>query len=259
MQTIRRVAKSCAVVLLGRETKPRTIVRGLAAGYRICVSPAENLSYLMGTAEPHLQRAIKRYVGAADTVYDVGANIGYASLSLAKRVGPKGRVFAFEPLPRNVALLRRSVEDNNLANVEILEVAVSDINSEALIRVSENPATASLVWHRENPSAVEIAVKTVVVDDLVETGRLPLPTFVKIDVEGAEGQALRGMRGMLVKARPVIFLECSDTGRETTWHLLSELGYGCQSAITRKWLTDFEQYRHSDFLWIPKPAAALDH
>ena len=85
-----------------------------------------------------------------------------------------------------------------------------------------------------------------VIDDLVDMGDLPEPTFVKIDVEGAEGQVLKGMRRTVAKARLIVFVECSDAGRETTWPLLSELGYRCQSAMTRKWVSAFDNYRHAD-------------
>jgi FkbM family methyltransferase len=256
MSPVRNLAKSCIVFLLGRESKPRTIVRGLASGYRICVSPAENLGYLVGTAEPHLQRVIKDYVAAGDAVYDVGANIGYVSLSLAKRVGPKGRVHAFEPVPRNVDLLRKNIEINSLNNIQILELAASDKTGETVIRVQQNWSTASLVWHQHDPSATELVIKTVAIDELVDSGEVGHPGFVKIDVEGAEGLVLRGMRGTIAASRPVLFVECSDAGRETTWDVLRELGYRCQSAITRKWLNDFEEYRHSDFLWLPADHAA---
>jgi FkbM family methyltransferase len=252
MLGIRSLARSCAVLVLGRETRPRTILRGLASGYRICVSPAGNLGYLLGTFEPHLQRAIRQYVAAGDTVYDIGANIGYVSLSLAKRVGSRGRVVAFEPVPWNADLLRRNIEDNGITNVQLLEVAASDNRGEAVMRIAgNNPDMASLVWHRNNPSALELVIKRVVIDNLVEAGTLTEPKFVKIDVEGAEGQVLQGMRRTLAKAAPVVFIECSDAGRETSWHLLSELGYRCQSAVTRKSINAFEEYRHSDFLWLP--------
>jgi hypothetical protein len=92
MSAIRNFAKSCIVLLWGAESKPRTILGGLARGYRISVSPAQQLGYMLGTDEPHLQRAIRNYVAAGDTVYDIGANIGYVSLSLAKRVGSGGKV-----------------------------------------------------------------------------------------------------------------------------------------------------------------------
>ncbi len=190
LSVIRRITKSCVVLILGCKSKPRMILRGLASGYLICVSPAEHLSYLIGTAEPHLQRAIRKYVAPGDTVYDIGANMGYVSLSLAKRVGLSGQVIAFEPVPQNIDLLRTNIENNQLRNVQVFEVAASDRCGEGVIRISENLSTASLIWHRNSPSAVELVVQTVAIDDLVEARDLPEPKFVKVDVEGAEGLAL---------------------------------------------------------------------
>jgi FkbM family methyltransferase len=251
MPVIRNVAKSCVVLLLGRECRPHRIFRGLASGYRICVSPVENLGFLLGTAEPHLQRIIREYVARGDTVYDIGANLGYVSLSLAKCVGPGGRVIAFEPVPQNAAAFRESVRINRLANIQLMECAASDSSGESVIRIAGNSSTASLVWHRNDPSASEIVIKTVSIDELVESGEMGHPKFVKIDVEGAEGSVLKGMRRTLAASNPVLFIECSDLGRETTWHMLRELGYRCQSAITRQGIDAFEEYRHSDFLWLP--------
>lgn len=112
---------------------------------------------------------------------------------------------------------------------------------------------SSLVWHKNDPSAIEVTVNAVSIDELVESGRLAYPRFVKIDVEGAEGIVLRGMRDTLAAAMPILFVECSEAGREITWFLLRELGYQCQAADTRKRINEFEDYRHSDFLWLPSP------
>ena len=251
MSSIRSLAKSCLVFFLGSEPKPHTILRGLASGYRICVSPAEQLGYLLGTDEPHLQKAIRNHVAVGDTVFDVGANIGYVSLSLAKRVGPTGRVIAFEPVPRNADAFLHNIGINGISNVRLMRLAASDKPGEAVIRMAENPSTASLVWHRNDPSATEFRVNTAAIDDLVKAGEFAYPKFVKIDVEGAEGSVLQGMRRTIAAARPVLFVECSEAGREQAWHLLGELKYRCQSAITGKAVHKFEQYRHSDFLWLP--------
>ncbi len=251
MSSLRSLARSCAVLALGRERRPRTILRGLASGYRICVSPADHLAYLVGTAEPHLQRLIREYVRAGDSVYDIGANMGYVSLSLAKRVGPRGRVVAFEPVPQSVDLLRSNIADNRLGNVQVFDAAASDRAGETIIRVAKNLATASLYWHKHDQSARELVIRTVAIDELVDAGKIPRPKFVKIDVEGAEALVLQGMRRTLAAARPVLFIECSDVGRETAWQTLSELGYRCQTAIAREPVKDVEQYRDIEFLWLP--------
>jgi FkbM family methyltransferase len=251
MSTIRMVAKSCIVFLLGHQSKPRLIVRGLASGYRICVSPAENLGYLLGTAEPHLQRVIKEYVSAGDTVYDIGANMGYVSLSLAKQVGRRGSVFAFEPVPQNVDLLRKNIEVNRLGNIRLLDVAASDKPGSAVIRIAGNPSMASMIWHKNDPSATRINVRTVAIDELVEAGDVGDPSFVKIDVEGAEGSVVQGMRRTIAASQPVLFMECSDAGRATTWGVLRELGYQCRSVMPDKRVESFEEYRHANFLWLP--------
>ena len=251
MSAIRSFAKSCIVLLLGKKSKPRKILRGVASGYRIWVSPTDHLGYLVGTDEPHLQQAIRKYVSAGDTVYDIGANVGYVSLSLAKRVGPGGRVIAFEPVPRNIEAFRRNIDINGITNVQLFETAASDRTGDAVIRIAENLSTASLVWHRNNPAAVELRIRTVSIDELLEARQIGYPKFVKIDVEGAEAAALQGMCRTVATARPVLIIECSEAGRETTWHLLRELDYRCQSATSGKWVDTFDEYRHSDFLWLP--------
>lgn len=256
MSTVRSFAKSCLVLLLGRKARPRTIVRGLASGYQIYVSPTEHLGYLVGTFEPRLQKAITNYAATGDTVYDIGANIGYITLSLAKRVGRNGRVVAFEPIPQTFDLLRRNIEINKVNNVQLLNVAASTECGEAVIRMAGNLSMASIVWHRKDPSASELLIRTVAIDELVEAGEFGAPKFVKVDVEGAEGLVLQGMARTIAAAKPVIYLECSDIGRETTWRLLRDLGYGCQAASTWKWVDALDEYRDFDFLWLPPGLAA---
>jgi len=105
-----------------------------------------------------------------------------------------------------------------------------------VIWTAGNFATSSLVWHKKNSSAEELVIKTVAIDERVKNGEVADPVFVKIDVEGAEGLALKGMRRTVAQSRPVIFIESSEAGRETTWQLLGELDYRCRSAITGKWV-----------------------
>ncbi len=248
---LRTFAKWLIVAFIGKDVKPRLIVRGLASGYRISVSPREHLSYLLGTAEPHLQKIIRQYVSAGDTTYDIGAYLGYVSLSLAKQVGSHGRVMAFEPVPRNAELVRQTIATNRLTTIRLFDVAASDTCGQTTIRITENLSTPSLVWHRNDSSSMELNIQTVTIDSLVHAGEIPPPKFVKIDVEGAEGLVLLGMRETIASSMPVLFLECSDLGRATSWNLLREVGYRCESATTGIAITSFDEYRHADFLWLP--------
>jgi FkbM family methyltransferase len=251
MNSAKLIVKSAIVSVLGSAVRPYRMVRGLGAGYRIYISPAEHLGYLFGRDEPRLQRAIKNYVAAGDTVYDIGANIGYISLSLAKCVGDSGEVIAFEPVPRNFDLLQKCVQLNKVRNIRLLNDAVADKSGETTIRITDNLSMASMVWHRNDPCATELPVRTTSIDELVSAGTLRPPKFVKIDVEGAEGLVLQGMRETLAVAKPVLFVECSDIGRETAWPLLCGLGYRCQSSFTGEWIDTFDKYRDVDFLWVP--------
>src|SRR5215467_1853209 len=163
MSKIRKLAKLACLLVMGTECRPRRILRGLPSGYRIKVSPAEHLSYLLGTAELHLQKAILRFVHPGDIVYDVGANLGYVALSLSKQVGPSGKVAAFEPVPQNLRFLRENIESNQLANIEVFDVAVSDTEGEALIRITENLAMASLIWHTQNSACIQHSTRTIAI------------------------------------------------------------------------------------------------
>jgi FkbM family methyltransferase len=250
MSSARDLVKSGIVFWLGRETKARKILGGIARGYRMHLSPSERLSYLLGTNERHLQHAIRRWVAPGDTVYDIGANIGYVSLSLAKRVGSEGHVIAFEPVPENAEAFRRNIELNDVKNIRLFEFAASDRPGRAVIRLLSNNSTASLVWHNDNPAAKQVPIQAISIDDLVEAGEIPHPKFVKIDVEGAEASVLQGMYRTLTASMPVVFVECSEIGREKSWQLMTNLGYKCQSAISRKPVEKIEHYRHSDFLWL---------
>ena len=251
MLTLRTAAKGIFTLILGKEQRPRRILRGIPSGYRIIVSPEENLGYLLGTTEPHLQRIIRQYVSAGQTVYDIGANMGYVSLSLSKQVGATGSVIAFEPVPENLTLLRSNVEINRISNIRVFDYAASDTCGEAEIRIPENLSTSSMVWHAKDTSAAKLTIKTVTIDKLLGSHEIPPPQFVKIDVEGAEGLVLGGMQETIAAFRPVIFLECSDAGRETSWTVLRGMGYRCQSAMTQSPVSSFEAYQHSDFLWLP--------
>jgi FkbM family methyltransferase len=250
MSIIRGFAKWFVVLVRERESSPRRILRGLASGYRICLSPAENLDYLLGTSEPHLQRIIRKYVSSGQTASDIAANIGYVTLSLAKWVGPHGCVFAFEPVPQNVEFLWRTLEANRLTTVKLLEAAASNASGDAVKHdrklIDSQPGMAPQESRGQGTHHQDCRHRPIGRSRWNSTTLL-----LKIDVEGAEGLVLQGMRNTILAPKPVLFIECSEIGRQISWDLRRESGHRCQSAITRQWIDAFDDYLHSYFLWLP--------
>jgi FkbM family methyltransferase len=187
------------------------IAYGVARGLRFDVSGA-NPGYGLGTTEPEVQKALRTHLRPGGVLFDVGANVGFFSVLAARLVGPAGRVYAFEPLPENVAALRRNVELNALANVAVRTEAVADRSGEALLERREERAAARLIAERESSPVTDVmTVRTAALDDLVFGGGLPCPDVIKLDVEGAEVRALNGMRRLLDEERPVVICETHGT------------------------------------------------
>ena len=78
-----------------------------------------------GYYEPFVTQVMHNMAKKGDTVVDIGANIGYYSIMLAKFVGKSGKVYAFEPEPKNVELLSKNVKVNNLHNIKVSNIAIS--------------------------------------------------------------------------------------------------------------------------------------
>ena len=174
----------------------------------------------LGTYERVAQRAFVDHVRSGGVVFDIGANVGFFTLLASKLVGKRGTVVAFEPLPRNLAILREHVQMNGCANVSVLALAVSDRSGEARLRVAADPAMSGIA------DDGELAVRTESVDGMLAEGRLPPPAFMKIDVEGGEADVLSGALRTLRAHRPRILLSTHGYAiHERCCALLEREGY----------------------------------
>jgi FkbM family methyltransferase len=182
-----------------------------------------NHGYWLGSYELEKRARFVRTVARGSVVFDLGANVGYYTLLVSVLAGPEGRVFAVEPLPRNLRFLREHVRLNRAANVTVLDAAVSDRSGTAWFEESDSMSRGHI------DSRGTIAVRTVALDDLVESGELPRPDLLKIDIEGAEYLALQGFRRTLLAAHPVIFLSTHSTAvHAECCQFLQSLGYAIQ-------------------------------
>ena len=156
-------------------------------------------------------------------IYDIGAHIGFHSLYFARLVGPKGKIYAFEPNQKNVERLKLIRDKNNdIRNtVSIFDVAVSDILGSEEFSMSEDIEsgrssggfidTADTIWERgafKQRGFTETKVRTVPLDLFKkELGIQEAPDLIKIDVEGAESLVLLGAKNTLLNKKPIILLE----------------------------------------------------
>jgi FkbM family methyltransferase len=150
--------------------------------------------------EPVEVQLFERSVGPGMTVLDVGANIGVYSLLASRAVGTRGAVHAVEADPRNVTHLQANVHANGGTNISVHHTAVADASGTQVFRMAAKPTHSSLFASMgETDVASTIELETVPIDDLLAD--VQVVDVVKMDIEGGEPAALRGMTRTL-KASP---------------------------------------------------------
>jgi FkbM family methyltransferase len=223
-QAIGHVLKATRLELL-----PIRVRRGLPAGARWTLYPWT--AYWRGGYEPEVERIILSWGDLAGKVcWDLGAHFGFYSVALARRTGPTGHVLAVEPFPANYARLERHRQMNGLTWLKTLPCAVSDVagNADFFSDLREGDTAVHLAYDGEVKTSATptIQVRTIRLDDLVASGEIRRPDFIKVDVEGHGHHALRGAMASIRASRPVILMGFHSPQEVAgTEQLLAPLGY----------------------------------
>jgi FkbM family methyltransferase len=206
-----------------------TLSAGVLMGMEMNLDMQTEKDYWLGTYEADLLEIIQKHVITGWVAYDVGANIGYISLLLAKSVGDTGKVFAFEALPANVERLHGNLALNGLTSrVRIIPRAVSDTSKPVNFLIGPSGAMGKVSGSagRTDMHYESIEVIGISLDDFVYRNGNPHPQVIKMDIEGGEVLALNGMSQLLKEARPLIFLELhGPEAARVAWNELSGAGY----------------------------------
>lgn len=156
---------------------------------------------VLGERDPDIMRLLRRHVRTGDVVFDVGANIGTYTLPLARAVGAAGLVVAFEPNRPTRACLRANVRAAHAAQVVVVAAAAGPaLGRVTLVSPNENLGEV----HVRPDAAGSIAMTTLD----VEAARLRVveASFIKLDIEGFELEALRGAEHVL-RASPRLLVQ----------------------------------------------------
>ena len=149
-------------------------------------------SYATGSYEPSLTKLLQRKLQPGTSFVDLGANIGYYTLLASFLVGSKGRVYAFEPDARNFEYLTGNVAMNGLENVQACRKAALDGDFRAAFRADRFGAEG---WVSVSMDAqAESGVETTSLDQFFSSLGWPALHLVKMDIEGSEVRAMRGMK-----------------------------------------------------------------
>lgn len=187
--------------------KPTRVSRGRWGKFWV---PSEFESKGVAQYEPDLFKRLGEWVKPGQVVFDVGANIGLFTVPFSRRVGAQGQVIGFEPNPICLHFLSLNLQLNQCDNARVLPVALTDEPRDLPFTVNLGNSflglsSASGFFHQK--AGMDISVPGRALDDMMGYFRLPVPDVIKIDVEGAEGPAIRGMRQVLESHRPLLLLE----------------------------------------------------
>lgn len=182
----------------------------------------------LGTFEPELQAALREFARPGMVAYDVGANIGYITLLMAKAVGGNGQIFAFEPLPANLERIRANLAINSVADVVVVPMAVGKQRGQARFLVHQSTGMGKIEGSAGRAGSYRDVVEVDIIDldaFIFDLG-YPAPDIIKIDIEGGEVLALPGMIRVLNDVRPLLFMELhGEEAALVTWRVLSAASY----------------------------------
>ena len=188
----------------GGRVEPREIAFD---GYVMYVSPIDQdvgNTVAKGQYEPHVAQVVRENLRAGDTFVDVGANIGFFTSMAAHLVGPGGRVFAVEPMDKNVQLICRTIVRNGFDHVVVHPYAASDRCRIVPLASGDRTSNAEIPSDASRHRATSFAQARPLDDLLRGIDHIDL---LKFDIEGHEMFAWEGFREGIARTRPLILTE----------------------------------------------------
>lgn len=192
--------------------------------------------FFMGETNPYETWVLRKMLRKDGVFFDIGAHIGWYSLNAAQIVGQKGKVVAFEPNPNCLLYLQKNKQLNKFGNITIEPIAITSNNTRLDFWIGDDMG-GSLIRENTMRLTVDKNVKKIVVsaetlDDYCKKHSIKKIDLIKIDVEGAEMQVLRGAKVTLNNLSPDIIAESIDetlradnSNRKELFSFLKSYGY----------------------------------
>lgn len=200
------------------------------------ITPLEAFNFNMYEQED--SEMLYKLVGENDVIFDVGANIGWYSTHLSKKL-PNSVIYAFEPIPQTFGQLKRNVELNQLLNLFLNNIGLSDkIQTLTFFYTPTVTGASSSVNITGGSDLQKLECQTDTIDNFVKIRNIEKIDFIKCDVEGAEYCVLKGGVETISKHLPIVFTEMlRKWAAKFGYHpndiiqLLKEFGYQCYASF----------------------------
>jgi FkbM family methyltransferase len=197
----------------------------------------------------------ERLLPAGARVFDVGANVGRFSREAARAAGPEGRVWAFEPMPEALGILRANLRLGRLqSRVSVLPCAVAEAPGRSRmvlpLKGGWKPTTQTAhLLHGQPPPAAGVEVEVIQLDTFAEQQGIGRLDLIKCDVEGFELFVFQGARRILDELRPAVFcevehpyLERNGVAPQAIFELFAARGYRAFRPLREPALVPLEGY-----------------
>ncbi len=211
--------------------------------------------FVGGSFEPNefafLQKALTR--GAV--FVDIGANEGFYTVFAANLIGPRGRVIAVEPSPREYGRLDRNIALNRLTNVTLVARGLGARPGKARLHIADpehnGQNTLGDFGHTGVTAVGHVDIELTDLDSLAQELSLDEVDLIKIDVEGAEFAVIRGAIKTLEKCKPTMLIELFDAA-------LRKQNSSADAVLTQLSQLGYLFYSFSDLTGLPEPLGKLE-
>ena len=251
--TLKSFVRKSGSIVFGRTPHIHKIPFGPNKGLNIFISFDISPRMYFGIDEPWIAALAHQYVKPGDIVYDIGAHIGYTSLLFLRSVGSTGFVHAFEILPSvATTFFQQTMDANGFTNVVVHPVGLS--NEEQTIQLSAGETMMASLSGANSDGRKAEQCKTTRLDQFIARQGLPIPSLMKIDIEGAEVDCLMGASDTITRHRPVLIVEFHSLDLlRRGYSLLRSLSYTLMTqhfAVDEQHLNTLTRF-HENVLCLP--------
>jgi len=190
----------------------------------------------IGVGSNFHEHEIREYFDISKGIFvDIGANIGKYTIMVGKKI--KGKVVAIEPEKRNFEILKTNVKLNNLNNIILINSACFSKNGQKKFFLDEIGTEASSFYQEKMQGSKTIMVQTKKLDNILNESNIKQVDLIKIDVEGAEADVLKGAINTLKKYHPrIIFEAWNENYLKKCKNILDKFGYDIKKIAPNNYL-----------------------